>query len=649
MLCVNPLSNNKPNDDFYTFVNESWLKNTEIPNDKARYGTFNILHDLTEEKVKELVESAMESKDDNYRKVGILFNQGLKKKKTEYGHEFNQINYLVELFNSCQTNDELFELVVRIMLRFNLSSPFDLSVGSDYDNPKMNILHLSSGGLGLPDRDYYIVESEENISIRKKYKEFLKDYIKLFNFKTVIDVDVIYELERKLAEKTHTKTEKRNIEMINHPMDYSKFVLDYPKLSFISHVFDRSGTKPGKLNISNPKYFELLNSMVSEDLNTWKSYFILKFILDSSAYLTEDIDTLFFNFYGKVISGKKEKQPIWKTSLGICENLVGDLIGKMYTDKYFPKETKDKALELVEFIKLELGVILEKNTWMQQVTKSKALEKLTKMNVKIGYPDKIDRNYDLLEVVQEYTYFENILFSKVFVTEDHIKDLYKPVDFKKWYMNAHMVNAYYSPNMNDIVFPAGILQEPFFSVHQDWAYNFGGIGAVIGHEITHGFDDEGRKFDGDGLLKDWWTSDDEKEYSKRTELIVEQYSQYSPLNNDKKVNGKLTLGENIADIGGVYIAYKAYMQYLKKYPNHNKVINNITPAQRFFMNYANVWKNKSRDENTMLMLVIDPHSPPIFRVNGTLKNIDEFYECYNIKEGDEMFMLNERRGKIWNI
>jgi predicted metalloendopeptidase len=647
MLCVNPYTNFKPEDDYYNYVNEAWLKNTEIPSDKAKYGTFNILHDKTEVYVKELVEQAINSTDENFKKLGILYHQGLKNTNKTYDKEFEQIRIF---YNMIQSNNNFYELMTQVtntMCRISISSPFDMYVSSDYDDPKTNILYLTSSGLGLPDRDYYMVDNEKNTLIREQYKEFLKIYCSLFKYD--FDFDRLYELERRLAEKTYTKAEKRNIEKTNNPMHWNEFEKKYPNLSFIKYVFTKTDNNPGKINISNPSYFELLNNLITEDLDLWKNYFNMKFVLDASSYLSEEIYTLYFNFYGKIIKGLKEKEPTWKRSIKLCEELVGELIGKLYTDNYFPKSTKEKAYELITFIQEQLSVILKNNTWMEETTKQKSIEKLNKMNVKIGYPEQLERDYDFLEVKEEYTYFENILFSKVFLIDDHLSYLYEPVDRKKWYMNAHNVNAYYSPNMNDIVFPAGILQEPFFSADQDASYNFGGIGSVIGHEITHGFDDEGRRFNGDGLLEDWWSKNDVVEYKKRTQIIVEQYSKYSPLNNEKKVNGLLTLGENIADIGGVYIAYHAYMKYLEKYPNENKTINNFTPEQRFFMNYANIWKNKSRIENTELMLVIDPHSPAIFRVNGVMKNLDEFYKAYNVKEGDNMFIPKTDRAKIWSL
>jgi putative endopeptidase len=647
MLCVNPYTNFKPEDDYYNYVNEAWLKNTEIPSDKAKYGTFNMLHDKTEVYVKELVEQAINSTDENFKKLGILYHQGLKNTNKTYDKEFEQIRIF---YNMIQSNNNFYELMTQVtntMCRISISSPFDMYVSSDYDDPKTNILYLTSSGLGLPDRDYYMVDNEKNTLIREQYKEFLKIYCSLFKYD--FDFDRLYELERRLAEKTYTKAEKRNIEKTNNPMHWNEFEKKYPNLSFIKYVFTKTDNNPGKINISNPSYFELLNNLITEDLDLWKNYFNMKFVLDASSYLSEEIYTLYFNFYGKIIKGLKEKEPTWKRSIKLCEELVGELIGKLYTDNYFPKSTKEKAYELITFIQEQLSVILKNNTWMEETTKQKSIEKLNKMNVKIGYPEQLERDYDFLEVKEEYTYFENILFSKVFLIDDHLSYLYEPVDRKKWYMNAHNVNAYYSPNMNDIVFPAGILQEPFFSADQDASYNFGGIGSVIGHEITHGFDDEGRRFNGDGLLEDWWSKNDVVEYKKRTQIIVEQYSKYSPLNNEKKVNGLLTLGENIADIGGVYIAYHAYMKYLEKYPNENKTINNFTPEQRFFMNYANIWKNKSRIENTELMLVIDPHSPAIFRVNGVMKNLDEFYKAYNVKEGDNMFIPKTDRAKIWSL
>ena len=625
----------KPNEDFYTHVNEKWLNETEIPADKAKYGTFNILHDKTEPLIKELLENAYESKNNNFKKLGILYKQGLNNNSNK--EDIKHVVFFLNIINNITTTDKLFDEIMNVMLRFNISSPLEVYVSADYDEPKFNILHITSCGLGLPDRDYYTVDTPEHIKIRQKYKLFLKEYCALF--KLDYDIDKIYQLEEKLAHKMHTKTEARDIDMINNPMSYQDFEKRYPNLKFVSKVFEVTDNDAGKVNVSNPTYFDTLNTMVMEDLMVWKEYFNLKFILDSHNYLSDIVSDTYFNFYGKVISGQKEQSPKWKRSIKTCEDLIGELIGKLYTDKYFPKATKDKANELVDYIKDALRTILKKNNWMEQSTKDKANEKLDKMHVKIGYPDKLDKNYDCLNINEEYTYFENVLFCKVFLTLDHISYLYQPVNPSKWHMNAHNVNAYYSPTLNDIVFPAGILQEPFFSANQDAAYNFGGIGAVIGHEITHGFDDEGRRFDGDGKLNEWWSKNDIVEYNKRTQIIVNQYSEYSPLNNNNKVNGELTLGENIADIGGIYIALKAYLLYSK---------NNEPNIKGFFMNYANIWKNKSHEENTLLLLTIDPHSPPIFRVNGALKNIDEFYDAFNITENDRMFISSDKRARIWS-
>lgn len=653
-LVPNPVPNIDidPKNNYYDYVNGNWLKETQIPLDKARYGTFNILHDRTEQNVKILLDNIFISqyelvKNNNIAKLGLLYEQGLKKESNTFQNECLQITHFNEIIDNCETSCELFLQITNIMCEIGISSPFDLFVSSDYDDPKMNILHITSSGLGLPDRDYYVNDTEKNIKIREQYKEFLVKYCKLF--KNNFDIDKIYELERQLALKTYSKEDKRNIDKTNNPMHWDDFEKKYSNLFFMKFIFEKTSTQRGKINLSNLEYFKFLNSFVTQDLQTWKEYFKLKFILDIHPYLSEEVDTLVFDFYGKIIKGLKEKEPIWKRSIKVCEEYLGELIGKLYTNKYFPKSTKARADELVVFIKNQLNTILKENKWMEESTKLRAIEKLNKMKVKIGYPDKLEKNYDNLTLKLTNTYLDNILACKRFVNQDHLSYLYKNVNFNKWYMNAHNVNAYYAPNMNDIVFPAGILQEPFFSEKQDAAYNFGGIGSVIGHEITHGFDDEGRRFDGDGLLSDWWTPKDIEEYNKRTKIIVDQYSKYSPLNNNNMVNGHLTLGENIADIGGVYIAYYAYMSYLQKYPDDNKEINSFTPSQRFFMNYANVWKNKSRDENTNLMLVVDPHSPPIFRVNGALKNIDEFYSAYNIKEGDAMFISSEKRAKIWSL
>lgn len=623
-------------DDFYSYVNSKWLSETVIPSDKSRYGTFNILDDNTKDKLKKIIEEAINNKDTNYKKIGILYKQGLKMEKKNFTREFKLINNILNHINLSFSSSILFDNMTNIETRFGITMPFCFYVGADFIDSNMNILYLSSSGLGLS-REYYLIDKPEYIEKRAEYKNFLKEYSKLF--KLDIDIDKFYDLEKTLAEKTFSKEDKRNIDKVNNPFTWEEFIKLYPKFNFIKQVFPKYN-ELNKLNISNLEYFRLLNSMISNDnLELWKQYFKLKFVLDINSYLSEEIYLVYFNFYGKIMNGRKEPEPLWKRSINKCQNIMGELIGDLYRETYFSKESKMKAEDLVGFIKKELYTTIINLGWMEQNTKEKALAKLNKMNVKIGYPEKLEKNYNTLQLDSNKTYLENMLWANVFLNKYELSYLYKPVNKEKWSMDSYDVNAYYNPSSNEIVFPAGILQEPFFSLDQSDEMNFGGIGSVIGHEITHGFDDMGSRFDENGNLNDWWSDNDKIKYKEKTKIIEDQYNEFMVEGNN--VNGKLTLGENIADIGGVHIAYKALQNYLIKY---NKTKDNL---KDFFINYANIWKNKATSEYAKEMLLNDPHSPAIFRVNGTLSNIDDFYKLFDINENNKLFIPKDKRGEIW--
>jgi len=623
-------------DDFYTFVNKKWLDETILPADKSRYGTFNILDDNTKDKLKKLIEQSINYRNTNYEKIGILYEQGLKKTDTDYKREFKLINNILNHIDLSDSTEMLFDNIITMETKISIITPFTKYISSDFDDSSMNILYLSSGGLGLS-KEYYLEDKPDYCDKRNEYKKFLKEYSELFNIK--IDINKFYDLEKTLAEKTFSKEDKRNIDLVNNPMTWKEFVDLYPKFKFIKKISNKISDN-SKMNIGNLEYYKLLNSLIDNtNHDIWKEYFKLKFIIGLSSYLSEEIYLVFFKFYGKIMRGSKEPEPLWKRSIQLCEDALGELIGELYREVYFSTESKDKAEELVDFIKNELHDTLKNNEWMEQTTKDKALVKLHKITTKIGYPAKLEKDYDKLKVSNNKTYLENMLWSNIFLNKYELSYLYKPVNKDKWYMNSYDINAYYSPSLNEIVFPAGILQEPFFSINQSDEYNFGGIGSVIGHEITHGFDDQGCRFDENGNLNNWWTDNDKQKYKERTKIIEEQFSDF--IIEGSNVNGKLTLGENIADIGGVHIAYKAMINYLKK---NNKSDTNI---KDFFINYANIWKNKTTKEYTKEALLNDPHSPAIFRVNGTLSNIDEFYKVFDINEGDKLFIPEHMRGKIW--
>jgi putative endopeptidase len=390
------------------------------------------------------------------------------------------------------------------------------------------------------------------------------------------------------------------------------------------------------------------------NLNIWKQYFIFNLIKEFYYCLSEEIEQEYFNFYNKVLKGTKTMKSQWERTIEYLNSVVGELIGLEYASRFFKPEAKLLAEEIVYLIKTELEDYLKTNDWMEPATKTKALEKLSLMGTKIGYPNLVKKNYAELNISEANPVIENIINGRIFTNKYYLMALYEPLDRSLWFMNAHSVNAYYSPNLNEIVFPAGILQEPFFSPNQDIAYNFGGFGMIIGHEITHGFDDEGSKYDAYGNLNNWWTPTDFNHYKQKTQQIINQYNKYQI--DGQNVNGELTLGENIADIGGLALSFRAFKKYVQCQQNKNKIkINytmlsnqtNLTDEQKFFVNFANIWKSKGRTEDVHQRILLDVHSPPIFRVNGSVRNINEFYQAFNIKLTDKLYLKPEERVKIW--
>ena len=630
------------NDDFYNYINYNWIEETKIPDGYSKWNIFQILHDSNMNKIKILLDEASKSTN-NYNKLYILYSQHLNYEKRSDPSNIFYIQQIFDKINSCVTSTELFSLMYDYELLLNISFPLNIYIHSNFKNANEVILHIGSGGLGLPDRDYYLCDTKEQIRI--KYREFIKKYSELFGL--LIDSEIIFNLEKKLAEKTYTKVQKRIPELSDNLSDWNNIIKSLPNLNFIKKIFIKAEKEPGKINITNPEYLKFMNEFIqSNNLYNWKQYFCFKIMLTVHNCLNESIEKSYFDFYNGVLSGVKKMKINWIKSIEFTESLLGQLLGKFYVEKYFNKKSKEKVILMIDYIKKELHHILLNNDWMAHETKIKAIEKLNKINVKIGYPDVYDKNYDLVDISEEYPLLINSINIRTFDTNYRIKKLYQPLDRNQWFMNSHAVNAYYSPNLNEIVFPAGILQAPFFSIDQNIGFNFGGIGSIIGHEITHGFDDQGSKYDGNGNLNNWWTKEDFIKYKAKTDIVKKQYSNYEILG--KKINGELTLGENIADIGGVYISLKAFEKYLKDHPKENIKINGYTSKQLFFINYANIWKSKSTDEDVHNKLVIDPHSPPMFRVNGVVRNIDDFYVEFNIKKTNSLYLEPEFRAKIFS-
>jgi len=629
-------------DNFYNFVNSKWIDETQIPDGYSKWNVFQMLQKNNIHQIKKLLDN-LDKSNKNYNKLKIIYLQYLNYQERSEPSNILYVQQILEIINSCTSSNELFNLLYNYELSINLSFPLNIYIQSNFNNANEVILHIGSGGLGLPDRDYYLNENKDDI--RNKYEKFIKDYSELFGL--YINPKIILDIETKLAEKTYTKVQKRIPELNNNLSDWNTIVKNFPNLKFIEKIFKKAKKEPGAVNITNNDYLKFVNEfIVSNDLFNWKQYFCFKIILTFQNCLNKLIEQTYFNFYQKMLLGVQKKKKDWMRSIEFTEILLGKLLGQLYVKRYFDKKSKSKVIQMIDYIKQELNYILSKNDWMANETKNKAIEKLNKMNVKIGYSDIEEINYDLLDVSEKYPLLINLINIRTFNTNYRIKKLYEPLNRNQWFMNYHAVNAYYSPSLNEIVFPAGILQSPFFSKSQNMAFNFGGIGSIIGHEITHGFDDQGSKYDGDGNLNNWWTDQDFIKYKEKTDVVKKQYSNYEILG--KKINGDLTLGENIADIGGVYISLKAFERYLRDYPEENVKINNFTPKQLFFINYANIWKSKSTDEEIHRKLVIDPHSPPIFRVNGVIRNIDDFYDAFNIKKTDSLYLNYNLRVKIFS-
>jgi len=635
-------NNFKCGDNFYNFVNSNWIDKTPIPDGYSKWNVFQMLQNNNIYKIKKILDKTNKS-NKKYNKLKIIYSQYLNYEQRSEPSNILYIQRIIEQVNLCTSSDELFNLLYNYELLINLSFPLNISVSSSFNDANSVILFIGSGGLGLPDRDYYLNESKS--IMRNKYEEFIKEYSELFGL--YINPKIILNIETKLAEKTYTKVQKRIPELNNNLSDWNTIIKKYPNLKFIKKIFKNVKKEPGAVNITNIDYLKFVNEfIVSCDIFNWKQYFCFKIILSFHNCLNISIEQSYFNFYQKILFGVRKMKEDWIRSIEFTENLLGKLLGQLYIEKYFDHVSKSKVIQMIDYIKQELNHIISNNDWMADETKNKAIEKLNKMNVKIGYSDIEEINYDLLDVSEKYPLLINLIKIRTFNTNHRIKKLYEPLNRNQWFMNYHAVNAYYSPSLNEIVFPAGILQSPFFSKSQNMAFNFGGIGSIIGHEITHGFDDQGSKYDSDGNLNNWWTDQDFIKYKEKTDIVKKQYSNYEILG--KKINSELTLGENIADIGGVYISLKAFEKYLKDHPEDDVKINNFTPKQLFFINYANIWKSKSTDEEIQRKLITDPHSPPIFRVNGVLRNIDDFYKEFNIKNTDQLYLNYNLRVKIYS-
>ncbi|MBN2601431.1 MAG: M13 family metallopeptidase, partial [Candidatus Marinimicrobia bacterium] len=549
-----------PGDDFYQFANGTWMMKNPVPDDYSRYGSFEELREKNLKDLRTVMETAAENvnavKGSNIQKIGDFYASGMNMVKIEQDG-LNPIKHYLNRIEAIKSLNDVQNAIV-FFHKMNITPLFNFFPEQDFKNSEMNIGWFYQGGLGLPDRDYYTDTSPQSKEIRKEYKAHLQRMFQLLGDSEELaktNAEIVMKIETRLAKSSMTLVEQRNPQVIYNPMSLQEFQRMAVQYNWIGYL-NQMGVDPnGILNIGQPKFFKEISVMVRQiPVDDWKTYLRWNLINATAAYLSTDFENANFEFYGKFLSGTQELQPRWKRVLNTTSQSLGEAVGQIYVEKYFPAEAKDQALDLVYNLKHAYAERIKSLDWMSDVTKEKALEKLDAFRVKIGYPEKW-LDYSDLEINRD-SYVNNVLNANAFEVKRTLKKINKPVDITEWHMSPQTVNAYYNPGFNEIVFPAAILQPPFFNFKADDPVNYGAIGAVIGHEMTHGFDDQGRQYDKDGNLNDWWSKEDEKKFNEQTKLVIDQANNYTVLDTFK-INGKLTLGENIADLGGLTIAYSA--------------------------------------------------------------------------------------------
>lgn len=639
----------KAGDDFYRFANGTWLKNHPIPAEYSRYGAFEVLEEENYSQLKTILSEASDDKNaaagSVNQKIRDFYNSGMDTIKIDKDG-ITPLKAELDQVNAFATPDDVQKMIIQQHASGNYPL-FYLYSSADEKNSDMVIANTYQAGLGLPDRDYYLSEDARSKDIRAAYlKHMAKMFVLAGESSEQADKDavVVMNIETGLAKISSTRLELRD------PVsNYNKTNLEglqkmAPGLNWKSYFEGIKLDPASEINIGQPKFITGMAKMInSVPVTEWKVYFRWDLINSAASALSSDFDKEHFAFYGTVLTGAKEQRPRWKRMIDQTSSSLGEAVGQLYVQKFFPPEAKKRMTELVQNLRISLGERISGLAWMSDATKKEAEAKLAKINVKIGYPDKwID--YSSLTIGTD-SYYQNRKNARQFEVNRSMAKIGKPVDRAEWGMTPQTVNAYYSPNMNEIVFPAAILQPPFFFMDADDAVNYGAIGMVISHEMTHGFDDQGRQYDKNGNLHDWWLPEDSKNFDAKTKVLVDQYDNYQMLNG-LHVDGKLTLGENIADLGGMNVAYNGLQKALKG-KNKDEKIDGFTADQRFFLSYAQVWRANTRDEETMRRLKEDVHSPAETRVNAIVYNIPAFYTAFDIKPGDKRFLAPENRADIW--
>jgi putative endopeptidase len=639
-----------PRNDFNQFANGKWIQNNPVPSTESRWTSFNVIAERNYDLLRTILETAAAdksaSKGSARQKIGDFYRIAMDTNKLEADNYAPLTTDLGSIMVLVDAKDVM--NYVGKMHRKGLPAFFGFGVNQDVKKSDEYACYLSQAGLGLPDRDYYLKDDEKSKNIRKEYLNHISRMFQMIGNNTPESEKIandILEFETALAKASMTRVERRDPDKTYNKKTTQELETSYPNINWKGY-FEQTGL--AKKNVSTfivgqPLFFEELNKrMGTTSIFTLRNYLKWKAVSSSSSYMSSRFADESFRFYSTILTGTKEQKPRWKRTVNQANNLIGELVAQEYVKVAFSEESKKRLNKMVDNLREAFKIRIQNLDWMSAETKTKALEKLASFNRKIGYPDKWT-DFTKLEIKND-SYLENYFRSNTFEFDDNINRLGKPIDKAEWGMLPQTVNAYYSPLMNEIVFPAAIMQPPFFDPAADDAVNYGAIGAVIGHEFSHGFDDKGCKFDAKGNLNNWWTEADKSKFDARTKVMVNQYNKYK-VEDSVYVNGELTLGENIADFAGLTVSYDAYMLSLKG--KEKKKINGFTPEQRFFIAFAQVWRGNARPEFLRQQVVTDPHSPARFRVLGPLSNMPQFYEAFGVQKGDGMYRDDSVRVKIW--
>lgn len=639
----------KPGNDFFRYAAGNWMATHPLDAEHTENGAFTDLSEETQKRIQGLImeyANAPQSKGSLGQKIGSLYN--LMMDSVRLNKEgYTPIKPTLDRINAIKSRAEYQVVTAQLDLLGAGTQMYGVYVDADQKDAANNLVCVSQGGIGLGSRDYYLNDDDQTKKVREAYKAYIKQLFQLVGYDEATaekKMQAVMAIETRIAKASYSQVELRDIDKNYHKMSYAQLCSDFPGIDWGNAFLQQGFPAFDYVNVGQPEpLHEVEKILADESLDNLKNYAELKVIAGASSHLSDDFRATAFKF-SSVLSGVQQDRPRWKRGVGLVSGVLGEAIGKMYVEKYFPESSKKRMLELVHNLQKALAQRIDESTWMGAQTKAQAKDKLENFIIKIGYPDKW-KDYSGLQVNDSLTLYENLANISKFLTIDELqRKVNKPVDKTEWGMTPQTINAYYNPTTNEICFPAAILQPPFFDPNADDAMNYGAIGGVIGHEMSHGFDDQGSQFDKEGNQHDWWTPADKKNFEARTKILEQHFSGIEAVPG-KKINGKLTLGENIGDNGGLNIAYRAMQNVMKD--EKLGVKDGFTPEQRFFLAWARVWACNARPEFIQYIVTVDPHSPNEARVNGALPMVDEWYKAFGVKSGDKLFVPKNKRAHIW--